>query len=83
MYCENDTKSWAVEGADDGVSLTEIDQREDNSGRAGDKAVKTFAVSWSGRFERIPLRQNGLNHNGNNSMALAAFEVFDAVARLQ
>jgi hypothetical protein len=83
MYCENDRKSWAVEGADDGVSLTEIDWREDNSGRAGDEAVKAFAVSRSESFERIPLRQNGLNHNGNNSMVFTAFKVFGAVAGLQ
>jgi hypothetical protein len=28
--CENQLKSWAVEGSDDGASWTEIDRREDN-----------------------------------------------------
>jgi hypothetical protein len=45
--------------------------------------VKTFAISQSGSFGRIRLRQNGPNHEGNNCLVLSAFEVFGAVAGLQ
>jgi hypothetical protein len=76
-------KSWAVEGSDDGASWTEIDRHENNSDFNSDLAVKTFAVSRSGSFRRIRLRQIGPNHSGNNCLALNAFEVFGAVAGLQ
>jgi hypothetical protein len=76
-------KSWAVEGSDDRASWTEIDWRENNSDLNGHMAVKTFAVSRSGSFRRIRLRQTGLNHKGNNFLQFCAFKVFGAVAGLQ
>jgi hypothetical protein len=45
--------------------------------------VKTFAVERSESFCRIRLRQTGPNHEGDNFLALTAFEVFGAVAGLQ
>jgi hypothetical protein len=44
--------------------------------------MKTFAVSPSGSFERIRLRQTGPHHQGGNRLNLNAFEVFGAVAGL-
>jgi hypothetical protein len=76
-------KSWAVEGSGDGASWTEIDQRENNSDLNGEYAMKTFAVSHSGSFGRIRLRQTGPNHRGDNRLALSSFELFGAVAGLQ
>jgi hypothetical protein len=78
-----DLQSWTVEGSDDGASWTEIDRRENNSDLNGERAVKTFAVSQSGSFRKIRLRQTGLNHAGNNCLVLVAFELFGAVAGLQ
>jgi hypothetical protein len=75
-------KSWTLEGSDDGVSWTEIDRRENNSDLDDTFAVKTFAVSRSGSFERIRLRQIGPNHGDDIEMRLSAFEVFGAIARL-
>jgi hypothetical protein len=43
----------------------------------------TFAVSRSGIFCRIRLRQTDSNYQGNNRLALRAFKVFGAVAELQ
>jgi hypothetical protein len=76
-------KSWAVEGSDDGALWTEIARRENNSDLNGKNAVKTFAVSQSGSFRRIRLRQTGPNHNGDNDLTLSALELFGAVAGLQ
>jgi hypothetical protein len=76
-------KSWAVEGSDDGASWTEIDRRENNSDLNANLSVKTFAVSRSGSFPRIRLRQTGPNHRGDNCLVLRAFKVFGAVAGLQ
>jgi hypothetical protein len=71
-----------VEGSDDGASCTEIDRRENNSDLNGKLTVKTFAVSQSGSFGRIRLRQTGPNHRGNNHLVLNSFEVFGAVTGL-
>jgi hypothetical protein len=75
--------SWAVEGSNEGASWTEIDRHENNSDLNGWLYVKTFAVSWSGSFRMIRLRQTGPNHLGNNYLVLGAFELFGAVAGLQ
>jgi hypothetical protein len=76
-------KNWAVEGSDDGASWTEIDRRENNSDLDEPFTVKTFAVSQTGSFRKIRLRQTGPNHEGNNTLELSAFKVFGAVAGLQ
>jgi hypothetical protein len=75
--------SWAVEGSDDGTSWTEIDRRENNSDLNGERALKTFAISRTGSFRKIQLRQTGPNHRSYSSLELSAFEVFGAVAGLQ
>jgi hypothetical protein len=75
-------KSWVIEGSDDGTLWTEIDRRENASDLNALRAVKTFAVSRSGSFGRIRLRQTGPNHRGNNCLILIAFELFGAVAGL-
>jgi hypothetical protein len=66
-----------------GVSRREIDRHQNSSNVNGRRAVKTFAVSRSGSFRRICLRQTGTNHYGNNRLVLNAFEVFSAIAGLQ
>jgi hypothetical protein len=75
-------KSWAVEGSDDGDSWTEIDRRENNSDLNSEFALKTFAILQSVSFRRIRLRQTGPNHDDDNSLVLSAFELFGAVAGL-
>jgi hypothetical protein len=45
--------------------------------------VKKFAVSRSGSFRRIHLRQTDLNHEDDNCLVLNAFELFGEVAGLQ
>jgi hypothetical protein len=76
-------KSWAVEGSDYGAVWMEIDRGENNSDFIGRDAVKTFAVSRSGSFGRICLRQTGPNHCGSNCLALEVFELFGRIVGLQ
>jgi hypothetical protein len=76
-------KNLAVENSDDGASWTEIDRRENNSDLNREWAVKTLAVSRSGSFGRIRLRQTVPNHWGDNELALTAFELFETVAGLR
>jgi hypothetical protein len=75
-------KSWAIEGSD-GDSWTEIDCHENNSDFNDKFTVKTFAISRSGSFRKIRLRQTGKNHRDNNHLILSDFEVFGAVVGLQ
>jgi hypothetical protein len=68
----NDIENWM-----------EIDRHENNSDLNGPFPVKMFAVSQTGSFRKIQLRQTDPNHDGDSSLELTAFEVFGAVAGLQ
>jgi hypothetical protein len=76
-------KSWRIHVSADGPSWTEIDRREDNSDLNDGWAMKTFAASQSGTFDRICLRQIGLNHSGLHHLVLTAFKLFGTLAGLQ
>jgi hypothetical protein len=84
-------KSWAVEGSDDGASWTEIDRGENkshlNEGCGCDftdnRALVNFAVSRSGSFRMIRLRQIGPNHSGDDVLVLGCLQIFGAVAGRQ
>jgi hypothetical protein len=76
-------KNWVVEGSDDAVSWTEIDRRENNSDINKAWDVKMFAVSRSGSFKMIRLRQTGLNHRHSHRLVLRAFEVFGSITGLE
>jgi hypothetical protein len=78
-----DLKSWVTEASDDAVSWTEIDRHENNTELNRSGAVKVFAVSRSGIFGRILLRQNGLNHKDGSRLALSTFKVHGADAGLR
>jgi hypothetical protein len=75
-------KTWAFEGSDDRASLTEIDQRENNSDLNAPETVKAFAVSRSGTFRRIRLRQTGPNHLDSSCLVFSAFRLFGVVVGL-
>jgi hypothetical protein len=76
----NISKSWVVEGSNDGESWIEIDRRDsdDHLPIWDDWHPTTFLVSRHASVRLVRLRQIGPNHDGRHALVVSAFELFDA-----
>jgi hypothetical protein len=74
-------KSWVVETSEDGNNWREVDHQEGSDELNGSHSARTFAVEPVGgpcRF--IRLVNTDMNHSGNNSLDIEAWEIFGGLA---
>ena len=72
-------QSWVLEGSNDGHWWDIIDRRDDNVQMTGNFAISTPPGEGCG-FMR--LRQTGKNHDGNDVLDIASFEVFGTLTHM-
>ena len=77
-------RSWVLEVSNDGSegSWEVVDFRENNNELNDKRVTRNFAISAppSGVFRFVRLRQTGVNHKGNNQLAICALELFGALS---
>jgi hypothetical protein len=71
-------RSWVLEGSLNGSndSWDEVDRHDDDTTMNIKHPIGTFAVTRSGEYRFIRLRQTGKNHGNNDYMVLYSFEIF-------
>jgi hypothetical protein len=74
---EGTLKSWVMEGSMDGSTNWEkLDEQTNNSLLLTGGSVAAFPVNSSRAYRALRIRQTGLNHNGNDYLAIAALEIY-------
>jgi hypothetical protein len=69
-------KSWVIDGSIDGLRWTEFDRQANNDNLNERLAVRSFSVSASSECRFVRLLQTGMNHQSNNMLTFAHFELF-------
>jgi hypothetical protein len=69
-------RSWVVEGSDDGLSWTVLDERKGNTDANSNHPIAAFSVDRRMKCRFIRLRQTGQVSSGLDWLVLHAFEVF-------
>jgi hypothetical protein len=71
--------NWVIEGSVDGTAWMELDQRNNCRDLVGLNLSQSFAVSGTGFFRLIRLRQTGKDSSRYDYLTLGAFELFGIV----
>jgi hypothetical protein len=69
-------KNWVVETSVDSRNWAEADRREGNDKLNGFNVTRTFKVTRRQQCRYIRVVNVGRNHNGNDALSLASFEIF-------
>jgi hypothetical protein len=72
-------KSWLIETSKDGKSWREVAREEDNEQLHGSRFTGTFTVAGGEECRFIRLVNIGRNHYGDDSLRIAAWEIFGSL----
>jgi hypothetical protein len=75
---------WVIEGRnDEEEEWIQLDERRDNSELNGKNRIATFEIANRVRIRILRLRQIGLNHRSNLTLAFHSFEVFGEMFKIK
>jgi actinin alpha len=69
-------KNWVIETSVDSKKWVQADVREGNTKLNGFNVTRTFNVTGRQQCRYIRLVNIGRNHNGNDALSIASFEIF-------